>query len=157
MTDFLDLCPKVDIELTPIVDKAIETALQVMEGIRSSVTDQDYHIFMQALCDFLDPHSAPCWSDSSFRLAIKAMQCAILIDEPQEALDKLRAALWAIENLWDKDDFIASVPEYRDEDIAHLRKILTYWRSSETSIVWNGTSNPIDESVKTRRRGKNKN
>jgi hypothetical protein len=145
MTNFLDLCPKADIELTLIVDKAIEKAHQVMEDVRPSVSDQDYYIFMQALCEFLDPHSAPCWSDSSFRLAIKAMQCSILIDDPEEALDKLRAALWAIENLCDEDEFIASIPEYRDEDIAHLRKILTYWRSSEMSIVCDGAAKLIEQ------------
>jgi hypothetical protein len=119
MTSFLDLCPKADIELTPIVDKAMETALHVLEEARSSVTDRDYYVFMLALCNFLEPHSAPAWADSSFRLATKPMQCAILVEEPREALDKLRAALWTVENLSDEDDFIASIPEYRNDDIAH--------------------------------------
>jgi hypothetical protein len=143
MTDLLDLCPKTDIDLTRITEKAMETALHVMEDVRSKVTEQDYYFFMRALCDFLDPHSAPCWEDSCFRLAIKAMQCSILIDEPREALDKLRAALWAIENLCE-DEVIVSLPECRDEDIAHLRGILAYWRSSEISIVRNGAVNPIE-------------
>src|SRR4051812_11810096 len=99
MTNFLDLCPKADLELTLIVDKAMETALHVLEEARSSVSDRDYYIFMLALCNFMEPHSAPSWEDSSFRLATKLMWCAVLIDEPQEALDKLRAALWTVENL----------------------------------------------------------
>ena len=157
MTNFLDLCPKADIELTPIVDKAMETALHVLEEARSSVTDRDYYFFMLALCSFLDPRSAPSWNDSCFRLATKPLQCAVLIDDPQEALDKLRAAPWTVENLSEEDELIISLPEYRDGDIAHLRKILTYWRSSEMSIAWKEVANPIEETLKTRRRGKNRN
>jgi hypothetical protein len=154
MTNFLDLCPKADIELTPILDKAMETALHVLEEVRSSISDRDYYIFMLALCNFLEPHSAPTWEGSSFRVAMRPMQCAVLIDEPQEALDKLRAALWAVENLSDEDDLVASLPEYRDGDIAHLRKILTYWQSSEMSIAWNETASSNGDSVRSRRRGK---
>jgi hypothetical protein len=36
MTTFTDLCPKSDVELTPIIDKAMETALRFMEEGRSS-------------------------------------------------------------------------------------------------------------------------
>lgn len=157
MKNFLDLCPKADIELAPIVDKAMEVALHVLEEARSSVTDRDYYLFMLALGNFLEPHSAPSWHDSSFRLAMKPMQCAVLLDEPQEALDKLRAALWTVESLGDEDDFVASVPEYRDEDVTHLRNILAYWRSSEASAVWNGADGPIEDTPRTRRRVKNKN
>jgi hypothetical protein len=80
-----------------------------------------------------------------------------LIDNPQEALDKLRAVLWAMENLSDGDDLIECVPEYRDEDIDHLREILTYWRSSELSIARHSAEDSTENAFGVRKRVTNKN
>jgi hypothetical protein len=140
MTTFTDLCPKSDVELTPIIDKAMETALRFMEEGRSSVTDEDYNIFFLALSYFLEPRTAPCWESYPLRLATKPMHCAVLTENPREALDKLRAALWIVENLGDQEELPAALPEYRDKDIVHLRKMLAYWRSSKMSTAWNGTA-----------------
>jgi hypothetical protein len=145
MTNFPNFCPKTDIMLDPIVGKAIEMAIKVTAEIRSSVTDDDYYIFMLALCTFLEPQSGPNYEYTGLSLATDLMQQAILDDDPQVALDKLRAALWTVENPNDEDELITSEPEDRDEDIAQLRRILTYWRSSEMSIVWRDSKTPIEK------------
>jgi hypothetical protein len=116
-------------KLFDTVDKALQTAIRVLEETHSSVSDDEYYVFLQLLHEFQLMSLCRCGAGRIAGVE-EAIGNAMIRTDSRRGLDMLRAALWTADlGDDDKEDIEETVPDYRIHDITHLRTMLAYWRA----------------------------
>jgi hypothetical protein len=116
------------------VDKAIQTAIRVLEEASSTVSDDEYYAFLQLLNNFQLPAFACCFGaiDGATDAIAYAMHGSI----PYKGLDLLKAALWNADLDEDREseEGFGPAAETRRDNIEHLRTMLAYWRAGSEAV-----------------------